>query len=153
MAGHSLIPWSKIFQYYVSAEKVSYQDCANKYHVSIQAIKKHGTTEQWVQKKHDIFKAALVLMESRTADMIARRNADHIALAKSLLGGAARQMAEKGILPTSARDVKEWIETGVKIEREALGMGEKVNPQVSITNPQGMTYKITWGDGASLEEY
>jgi len=153
VAGHSNIPWSKIFQYYVSSERVSYQDCCNKYHVSIQAVKEHGTAEEWVRRKKEIFKAALVLMESRTADVIAKRNTDHIALAKGLLGGAAQQLATQRYLPTNARDIKDWVIAGVDIERRALGMDVKTGPAVSVTNPQGQTVKVVWGDGSSLDDY
>lgn len=153
MAGHSKVPWSKIFMYYISSEKVSYADCAKKFKVSESAVKIHGTAEQWVEKKQQAFKAAMVIMEERSAELIAQRNADHIKLAKSLLLGAAQQLATQKYLPDSARDIKDWIDTGVRIERQALGMDVKAGPAVKITDPKGQTYKITWGDGSSLEDY
>ena len=139
--------------YYISSEKVSYEDCARKFKVSEASVKLHGSADKWVEKKQQAFKAALVIMEQRSAELIAKRNTDHIALAKSLLAGAAQQLATEKYLPESARDIKDWIETGVRIERQALGMDVKTGPAVSITDPKGQTIKVTWGDGASLEDY
>jgi len=147
------IPWVKVFMYYLSSEKVTYEDCAKKFKISAISVKEKGASEKWVQKKQEAFKAALVLMEQRSAELIAQRNEDHVALAKSLLVRAAEALRDDKIKLKTARDIKEFIEVGVKIERDALGMNQKVGPAVSITDPKGQTIKVTWGDGSSLEDY
>ncbi len=153
MLGLAKIPWTKVYQYYISSETVTYDECAKKFHVSIQAVKEHGSAEHWTKKKQEIMQAALVLMDQRTAELIAQRNAKHVGLAQTMLEGVEQQLATKQFLPKSARDVKDWLDIGVKIERQGLGMNTNTGSAVKISNEKGQTLNVTWGDGSSLEDY
>ena len=53
-------------------------------------------------------------------------------------------------MPTTAHDILTWIEVGVKIERQALGMNQRVHDKTYIDTPQ-IKFHITYGDGAEAE--
>src|SRR5258708_2976540 len=56
---------------------------------------------------------------------LAQVNKNHLEVARRLQGGAMKMLAEKGILPTTARDIQSWINLSIKIERKVLGMNQK----------------------------
>lgn len=146
------IDWTQVYSYYISNEKISYYDCASRFSISVDSIKKKGSEENWTSKKQQIHKAALAITEQKTTQKLVKRNESHIALGIALQSAAAKQMVEKGIVPATARDVKDWIATGVQIERKARGMDESIRASV-ILNTRQTRYHITWGDGAELDEY
>jgi len=145
------IDWSQIYSYYISNEKISYYDCASRFKVSVDSVKKKGAEEDWTAKKQQIHKTALALTEQKATQELVKRNESHIAIGIALQSTAVKQMVDKGIVPNTAKDVKDWIATGVQIERKARGM-DISHSQVMISTSR-VRYHITWGDGAELNEY
>lgn len=156
-----LIDWNDIYAHYLSSEEVTLKDCAEKFGISHDVIRQHASDNQWTNKKQEVFKAAMALTEQKAAEEIAKRNASHIALGIALQGAAAKQIAEKNILPINAKDIKDWIVSGIAIERKARGMDQQ-NPTVAIqqnnfnnanfhtVKPEGVPFEIQWGNGKPL---
>lgn len=156
-----LIDWNKIYSHYISSEESTLKDCADKFDISHDVIRQHASANQWTKKKQQVFQAALALTERKAVEELAKRNANHIALGIALQSAAVKQMAEKNILPSTPKDIKDWIVSGITIERKARSMDQN-NPTVAIqqnnfTNssfhnikPKGIPFEIQWGDGESL---
>ena len=70
-----LINWNKIYAHYVSSEEVTLKDCADKFGISHDVVRQHSSTNQWTQRKQQVFQAALALTERRTVEQLAKRNA------------------------------------------------------------------------------
>ncbi|SRR5258708_1083823 len=156
-----LIDWNKIYAHYISSEEITLKDCAEKFDISHDVIRQHSSANQWTQKKQQVFQAALALTERKAVEELAKRNADHIALGLALQSGAAKQLAEKSILPKTPKDIRDWIVSGIAIERKARGMDQN-SPTVAIqqnnfTNanfhavkPKGIPFEVEWGNGETL---
>ncbi|HUD44383.1 MAG TPA: hypothetical protein VMR41_02470 [Patescibacteria group bacterium] len=147
-----LIDWNEIYSHYISSESTTLKDCSQKFDVSHDVIRQHASSEQWSNKKAQVLRAALSLIDARTAEEVSKRNTEHIQIARAMIGVAAKKMAD-GIEPKDAKDIKEWVATAIDIERKALGMDEKVTPRVEMTNKQGQKMILTWGDGKPLKSY
>lgn len=145
------IRWADAYQFFISNDKITYRDVADRFRISLDYVKEVGAREKWVAKRNQINHEALNLMHERTKEQILTRTQEHIALGKTLQTGAARQLA-KGVLPQNAHDIASWIQAGIMLERRALGMNEKINEKTYIDTPQ-VKYHITYGDGAELDEY
>lgn len=146
------IDWQAVYSYYISNEKISYSDCASRFNISIDSVKKKGAENDWTNKKQQIMQAALNLTEQRTISEIAKRNAEHAKIGRAIQGVSLEALATSNFKPKSFDDIRKGLETGIKIERTALGMDQKVNGKVYIETPQ-VKYHITYGDGAELWEY
>jgi hypothetical protein len=124
---------------------------AERFHISLDYIKEVGAREKWILKRDQIFNAAYNLMDERTKENILKRTQDHIAFGKTLQSGAAKKLAE-GILPKTPHDIVGWIGVGIRLERQALGMDQKVHGKVYVETPT-VKYHVVYGDGAELSEY
>jgi len=115
-----MIPWSDVYGYFISSEVITLRGCSAKYGLNYDSLRQKASKEGWTWKKKQVFKNGLMLMESRTSDEIAKRNLAQIQYARILLMKAA-EAVKKGIVPQNAKEIRQWIETGVEIERKALG--------------------------------
>jgi len=152
MARHIKINWGAVYEFYLSGEKISYTDCAARFGINRTTVGDKGRAENWAQKKADIYQAATALTRKKMIDIISQRQEKHIELARELQSGALAQL-RKGIVPTQPRDIKDWAQVGVDMERKALGMDQRGNGNLKITNPDGVQYDIRWGDGSSLDAF
>lgn len=146
------IDWQAVYAYYISNEKISYVDCAEKFNISINSIKKKGTEKDWVRKKQQILNAALNLIEMRTAEELTKRNAAHAEIGRKLQQKAQKALETGKFDPKTFDEIRKALETGVKLERQALGMDNKFYGKTYVETPQ-KRYHIVWGDGAELDEY
>lgn len=147
------IDWQAVYSYYISNEKINYPDCATKFNISIDSVKKKGAEENWTRKKQQVLKAALNLIEQRTTVEIAKRNEEHIKQARLLQGTALEAIAEKGLRPETFEMARRALETGQKLERAALGMDRTTTPSVEIANSKGHVMRITWGDNTPIGDF
>lgn len=146
------IDWQAVYTYYISNEKISYADCASHFNISIDSVKKKGSEKNWTSKKQEILKAALNLTEHRTINEIAERNTEHAKMGRAIQGVALEALATSEYKPKSFDDIRKGLETGIKIERTALGMDQRIYGKVYIDTPQ-IKYHVVWGDGSELNEY
>ncbi len=150
------ISWQKVYSFYLSNEKISYADCATKFNISIDSVKKKGAEGHWINKKLHVLQAAQKIIESKSAEVIAKRNEEHIKQARLLQGTALEAIAERGLRPDTFEMARRALETGQKLERTALNMDR---PTLAVQNnfnsfntprPQGQPFTIEEGDGTPL---
>ena len=146
------IDWQAVYAYYISSEKINYPDCASHFNISIDSVKKKGAEENWTNKKQQILQSALTLTEQRTVSEIAKRNEEHAKMGRALQGVALEALATSNFKPKSFDDIRKGLETGIKLERQALGTDNRTSSKVTIATPN-VRYHITYGDGAELDEY
>jgi len=146
------IDWAAVYSFYISSEKINYPDCASRFNISIDSVKRKGSEENWTNKKQQVLKAALNLTEQRTISEIAKRNEEHAKMGRALQGVALEALATSNFKPKSFDDIRKGLETGIKLERQALGMDNRLRGQVFVDTPQ-VKYHVVWGDGAELSEY
>lgn len=146
------IDWQAVYSYYISNEKINYPDCASYFNISIDSVKKKGAEENWTSKKQQVLKAALSITEQRTISEIAKRNEEHAKMGRAIQGVALEALATSNFKPKSFDDIRKGLETGIKIERSALGMDHRIYAKAYLETPQ-VKYHVVWGDGAELDEY
>lgn len=115
------LPWSDVYGYFISDERISLRDCSEKYGLNYDSLRQKASKEGWTWKKTQVFKNGLTMMESRTSEEIAKRNLVQIQYARMLLFKAAAAL-KAGVLPQNARDIRQWVAVGISIERICLGM-------------------------------
>ena len=153
------IAWQKVYAFYLSNEKISYSDCASKFNISIDSVKKKGAEENWTNKKLQVLQSARQIIESKSAELLAKRNEEHIRQARLLQGTALEAIATKGLRPESFDVARKALEVGQKLERVALNMDRKEVSTVAVQNnfnsfhtqrPERIPFEIQWGDGEAL---
>lgn len=149
----SHINWAKAYQFFISTSTLSYRDVAEKFNISHDYVKEVGAKEKWIEKRDQIQKAALNLMEERTVEEIAKRNIEHVKQSRLLEGSGLEAIADKGLRPHTFMEAVKAIEIGQQLERNALGMDQKVSPKVKFTNPEGRQIHVVWGNGSELSNY
>lgn len=145
-----LIDWNTIYAYYIGSEATTLKDCAKQFHMSHDVIRQHARLRNWTEKKRQALQLAFNLMEERTVEEIAKRNIEHVRQSKLLEGAGLEAIAEKGMRPRSFLEALKAIEVGQQLERTSLGMDQKVSPRMNITNSQGQSMQVVWGDGTPL---
>ncbi len=146
------INWQEVYAFYLNSESISYADCASHFSISIDSVKKKGSVENWTGKKQQILQQALAITEQRTVNEIAKRNEEHAKIGRALQGVSLEALTKNEFKPKSFEDIRKGLDTGIKIERNALGMDNKVYGKVYVDTPT-VKYHITYGDGAELNEY
>jgi hypothetical protein len=147
------IDWQAVYSYYISNEKINYPDCASHFNISIDSVKKKGAEENWTSKKQQVLKAALNLTEQRTISEIAKRNEEHAKMGRALQGISLEALATNQFKPKSFEDIRRGLETGIKLERQSLGLDRKETPSVEIANNKGQMLRIMWGDSTPLGDF
>lgn len=145
------IRWAEAYQFFISNESITYRHVSEKFHINYDYVKEVGARDKWTAKRDQVYKTALNLVDERTKEHLLERTQSHITFGKALQLGAAKKLAE-GKLPTTAHDILTWIQVGVNIERQALGMNQKIYDKTYVNTPQ-VKFHITYGDGAELDEY
>jgi hypothetical protein len=135
------INWTEIVTFYLSADTITLKNCAQQFQVSYDVIRQQASKEKWRQMKkqarHEMIQVALQKVIQENSIQLAQVNKNHLQLARFLQGGAIKKLAERQILPTTARDIQSWIKSSVKIERDALGMNQQTQPKIDTTeNPK-----------------
>lgn len=137
---HRII-WSEAYGFFTSSENITLREVADKYHLNYDSLRQKASKEAWSWKKNQIFKNAYLLMDIRTTEEIAKRNEEQTKIARVLLMKAAEAL-KSGVLPQSAKDIKQWIETGVEIERLCLGLDKPDNLKKNKANHEWDRYII-----------
>jgi hypothetical protein len=131
------INWTDIFTFYLSSDIVTLRDCSQKFQVSYDVVRQKASKAKWRQVKKQsrqgMIQVAIQKVIQENSIQLAQVNKNHLKLAQWLQGGAMKMLTEKGILPTTARDIQSWINSSIKIERNALGMSQTTQPKIETT--------------------
>lgn len=134
------ISWSKALIDYLSDETASYSSIAQKYGISVQAVKKRASKERWQDLKVKTIQKVDQKLPEKIGEEIAQVNAKHAYIGRTLTDKGIKAMEEHKLAPRNFDEAKESIKDGIKIEREALNIQDKQMPSVAIqinfTNPQ-----------------
>lgn len=131
----SKINWSRALHDYASDESMSYAKIAEKYGVSVDAVKAKGEEEGWVEIRAETKQKLLQKIPEKVADKLAAINDVHLNLGRLLQSKGVTAIEMEGIKPKTARDAREYILDGIAIERKALGIDRpETQTQVNIQN-------------------
>lgn len=147
------INWLAVYNHFIANDTTTLADCASKFDIHVDYVRQKASQEQWTSKKLQVRQAALKLMEQQTADEIAKRNEEHAKMGRAIQGVALESLATSGYKPRSFDEIRKGLETGIKIERQALDMDRKIIPNVEISNNEGQRLLITWGDNTPIGEF
>lgn len=127
------INWTEIYIFYISSEIITLRDCAEKFQISYDVVRRKSSDQKWRQKKKESRQVALRIVEEKISTKIAKINERHVQIGQALQSKGIKAMIEGEILPANARDTQGWISAGIAIERKALGMNnpnqqQKIEP-------------------------
>ncbi len=114
--------WIEIYNFFLGNENASYTDLAKKFSVPLGSIKYRAAKERWHDKRKQLMATAIKKIEEETTVKIVELKRQQAEFGKMLQGKAAKSMASGKYEPKSAHQIKEWIDLGVKLERDGLGM-------------------------------
>lgn len=128
------INWIKAFQYYCSDPTISYEKVAEKFDVSLTVVKEHGLEDNWVQLRNEALQKAIQKIADKAAEDLAVTNETHANIGR-IMQRKALEAVDKNVTPVYARDVADWLDKGVAMERKAYGL-DKNDTHVTNVNIQ-----------------
>jgi len=141
------IPWSEMFAKYISTEGMTMLRLAQEYGVSRRSVELHASKDSWVKKREEATAKAMQLAEEQAVIRIKDHNEQHIKMADRVLSIVEKQL-DAGIVPKNAKDLATWMDLGVKVSRDGLGMNNK-NQSLSF-NKKNESITLTWGDSSPV---
>ncbi len=120
----SKINWSKALVDYLKDETQSYASVARKHGVSLQAVKKRASREEWQGLRQKSIQKVNQRLPEITGEAVAMINARHAQIGRALQAVALKVIKEKNLEPENFMQAVRSIAEGVKIERETLDMKE-----------------------------
>lgn len=126
------ISWSKALIDYISDETSSYASIAQKYGVSVQAVKKRASKEKWQNLRTNTIQKVDQKLPEKLGEEIAIVNAKHAKIGRMLTRKGMRAINQHKLTPKNFDEAKESIKDGVRIEREALNIQDKSQSSVAI---------------------
>jgi hypothetical protein len=147
------IDWLAVYNYFISSDATTLADCAKKFGIHVDYVRQVAAKQNWTTKKLQVRQTALTLMEQRTANEIAKRNNEHAKIGRAIQGISLEALASSDFKPKSFDEIRKGLETGVKIERVALGLDRKETPSVEIANNKGQVMRISWGDNSPIGDF
>ena len=128
------INWTDIYSFYISSDSITLRNAAQRFGVSYDVVRQKASDEKWRQKKKNTRQIAIRIVEQELGMRIAQIKKKHIKLAQTLQTQGMKSMIKKDISPTSARDIKSWISSGFKMERNARGMDQHTQQKLEPNN-------------------
>ncbi|MEK7577675.1 MAG: hypothetical protein AAB492_03625 [Patescibacteria group bacterium] len=120
----SKINWSKALVDYLKDETQSYASVARKHGVSLQAVKKRASREEWQGLRQKSIQKVNQELPELIGESMADINARHVQIGRALQAVALKVIKEKNLEPENFMQAVRSIAEGVKIERETLDMKE-----------------------------
>lgn len=117
------INWTKAAIDYAKDETLSYDDIANKYSISKRSVVKHAVRDDWQKLRSDVSLKVHQKLPEILSESIAEINARHAQQAK-LLQVKGMEIIDSDKRPRNYQEALNCIRSGIKIEREALGMND-----------------------------
>jgi uncharacterized protein YjcR len=131
------IDWLSAKKDYLLNSKLSYADVAKKYGVSKLSVNKMAQKEKW----QDARKKTLTKVNQELAENIGNKLAEvkvrHANLGKLLQEKGLNKIKKGKSIPKNFDDARKAIDTGVKIERDALDLDKPAIPTINIQNIVG----------------
>ncbi len=126
------INWSKALIDYISDETSSYASIAQKYSISVQAVKKRASKDKWqALRTNTILKVDQKLPE-KVGEEIAKVNAKHAQIGRLLTDKGIKAIEESKLSPKNFDEAKDSIKDGIRIERDALNIQDRSQSPVAI---------------------
>lgn len=141
------IDWEQAYTFFISSEQHTLKETAEVFSIDYEYLRQRASDEKWILKKQEIASTARSLVEQQARDELVKRNTEMIQLCRAMQFKAAEVMAE-GRVQLKAKDIRDWIATGIEIERRCLNMDER---QPQLEEPKKVI--ITWGNGKPLNSY
>ena len=126
------ISWSKALIDYLSDETSSYVSIAQKYGVSLQAVKKRASKEKWQNLRINTIQKVDQKLPEKLGEEIAQVNAKHARIGRMLTKKGIKAISKHKMVPKNFDGAKESIKDGVRIEREALNIQDKQQAPLAI---------------------
>ena len=124
------ICWTSALSDYLSDGTLSYQGIAQKYSVSLQAVKKHAKAESWQELRLQHKQLVTQKLPELTSTDSAQVKALHARLASRLLAKVDEVLSNDKLKIQSYRELTALVKVGVEIHREALDLQlEPLQPQ------------------------
>ncbi len=125
MINHS--DWTAIYAYFISSEKITLKDCADKFGSSYDSLRQKSSIDGWKYKKQKVYSSAIRMIETRTIEEIKKRNEEQIKQAQLLQNTGVDLIVTKGFRPNTFDEARKAIEVGQQLERIALGMNNRTD--------------------------
>lgn len=144
------VDWLEAKELYLTDHKLTYQDIANKYGVSLKQVKKWGARQQWREGRQEVSELAQIKITENLAETAAVTNLRHAAMYQqaqevvlaqleildvqmaAAIDNAERKerVAEAKELPSTARllSLTKSLVTAINGERVCLGLPTSVAP-------------------------
>ena len=127
-------PWLEIKREYITNPQLTQIALSKKYKVPEGTLNKRATREKWGAWRVEITKAAEQKMIKEAEYSIKEMKSRHLKLSK-LLQKLGIEAIEKGkYIPKSAKEARQFISEGVRMEREATGVNRKDFDKPAIVN-------------------
>lgn len=121
------INWSKAVADYLKDETLSYEDIANRYGVSKRAVVKRAVQDRWQELRKETALQVHQKLPEKLGESIADVKARHAKEGK-LFQGKGLEAVNSGKTPTNFYQALMGIVTGIRLERQALGL-DKYKPE------------------------
>ncbi len=141
------INWSKALADYLKDGAASYTSIASKYAVSLQAVKKRASKENWQDLRRKSIQKVNQELPEKIGGRIAEANARQAKIGKWLQWQGIKAIAEKQLEPKNFTQARDSIKEGIKIESEALESASQREP-IGIFNRED----IYWEDDDPAEK-
>lgn len=133
------ISWSKALADYLKDETQSYASIAEKYGVSVQAVKKRASKEGWQDLRQKTIQKVDQKLPDKLGESIAEVTARHAQVGKTLQAEGI-QAIKGGMKPQSFKDARLSILSGIEIERKALDLEKGI---FTWDDPKRIGYRTT----------
>lgn len=143
------INWVEAYSFFIASEQCTLRTTAEQFHIDYEYLRQRASDENWVKCKEDILQSARFILQEQARDDLVRRNQEMVKLARAMQIQGAQKIADGTVELKSARDIRDWILTGIEIERRCLNMDVK-KPEPEQEQKRVI---ITWGDGKPLQSY
>ena len=116
------VPWSKLLAEYIGDETLSYRTISEKYRIALSTVKQHGTRENWPELRAKARQKMYQTMPEKAGESLAVTAMRHVKMGREFQTKALLALLRGTVKITTAREARMMLMTGIRIEREALGL-------------------------------
>ena len=119
------INWSKARADYLKDKSQTFNTISQKYGVNVKSVERVALKEKWFKKRGEVEEKTREKEVEKIAESISEINARHVKSGRILENEGLRAIVSGGMKPTSYKDARLSVLTGVSIQRKALGLTKK----------------------------
>jgi len=116
------INWQLALSNYLEDETSSYTSIAQKYGVSLQAVKKRASKEGWVNLRIETIQKVDQKLSEKVSNELANVNFRHIKVSRKLQDEGIEFIRNNKLKLKNFNQAVNLLKKGIEIERKALGM-------------------------------